>query len=103
MGAAIAAVIARRERDVVQLFRRASATSPSTARSLSALDLDDALAVKRLRNRAVLRETDNGDYYLDEQSWTALRRTRRRLMVTMILAIVTVLLGTLVATGTLGR
>ena len=103
MGAAIAAVIARRERDVVDLFRRAAATSPSSARSLSALDLDDALAVKRLSKRAVLRETDNGDYYLDEQSWTALRRLRRRLMVTMILALLAVLLGTIVASGMLRR
>ncbi len=103
MGAAIAAVIARRERDVVDLFRRAHAISPSSARSLSALDLDDALAVKRLSKRAVLRETDNGDYYLDEQSWTALRRLRRRLMVTMILGLLVVLLGTMVASGMLRR
>jgi hypothetical protein len=94
MGApAIAAILRRREQEVVDDFRAARATSPETAQSYNAIGLGDSLAIKRLRNRAVLREASPGLFYLDEESWAALQRTRRRLAVVMLSLVVLLLLG----------
>ena len=80
MGApAIAAILRRREQEVVDDFRAAGAISPASAQSYSSLGMGQSLAVKRLHNRAVIREASPGLYYLDEEVWEALRRTRRRL------------------------
>lgn len=79
MGApAIAAVIRRREREVVDDFRRGGATSPTTARSLADLGLSDSWPVHRLQKRAVIREPEPGILYLDEEVWAAVRRMRQR-------------------------
>ena len=40
--------------------------------------LGESMAVRRLHDRAVIREAAPGVYYLDEEVWTAVRRTRRR-------------------------
>jgi len=94
MGApAIVAILRRREREVVDDFRAAGATSPARAQSYNAIGLGDSLAIKRLRNRAVIRETAPGTYYLDEEVWAAVRRTRRKLATVMLSAIVLALLG----------
>ena len=85
MGAA-AAVIIRREKDLVAHFRQARAVSPSTGQSLGALRVEEGRALRRLRVRAVIREGAPGTFYLDELSWVALRNTRRR-MITMVLVI----------------
>jgi len=78
MGApAIAAVIRRKEREVVDDFRRGGATSPTTAKSLADLGLEDSWPVRRLQKRAVIREPQPGVMYLDEEVWAAVRRTRR--------------------------
>ena len=83
MGApAIAAVIRRKEREVVDDFRRSGATSPTSARSLADLGLEDSWPVRRLQRRAVIREPEPGIMYLDEEVWTAVRRTRRRVALT---------------------
>jgi hypothetical protein len=83
MGApVIAAVIRRREREVVDDFRRGGATLPTTARSLADLGLEDSWPVRRLRRRAVIREPEPGMMYLDEEVWAAVRRTRRRVALT---------------------
>jgi len=75
MGApAIAAILRRREQEVVDDFRAAGALSPSTAQSYHAMGLGHTLAVKRLHNRAVIREAAPGVYYLDEEVWAAVRR-----------------------------
>jgi hypothetical protein len=47
--------------------------------------------VKRLYNRAVIREAGPGLYYLDEEVWEAVRRTRRRLA-TVVLSVIAILL-----------
>lgn len=79
MGApAIAAIIRRREREVVADFRRTGATSAATAKSLQELGLHDSWPVRRLQRRAVIREPEPGIMYLDEEVWTAVRRARRR-------------------------
>lgn len=79
-GPAIAAVIRRKEREVVDDFRRAGATSPSTAKSLADVGLEDSWPVRRLQRRAVIREPEPGVMYLDEEVWQAVRRTRRRVL-----------------------
>ena len=51
--AAVAAVLRRREREVVDDFRAAGATSRETAQSYTAIGLGQSLGLKRLRDRAV--------------------------------------------------
>jgi len=99
MGApAVAAILRRREMEVVDDFRAAGATSPATAQSYTAIGLGHSLAIKRLNDRAVIREAAPGKYFLDEEVWAAVRRTRRRIA-TMILCILALaLLGILVQT-----
>lgn len=88
MGApAIAAVIRRKEREVVDDFRRGGATSPTTAKSLADLGLEDSWPVRRLQRRAVIREPEPGIMYLDEEVWQAVRRTRRRIGLTLLVII----------------
>lgn len=92
MGAAVvAAAIRRREMEVVDDFRAAGANSRETAQSYTAIGLGQSLGLRRLRQRAVIREAAPGTYYLDEEVWTAVRRTRRR-MATVFLAILAVFL-----------
>jgi hypothetical protein len=55
----------------------------------------EPLAIKRLHNRAVIREAAPGTYYLDEEVWAAVRRARQRLATVMISVMVLVLLGIL--------
>jgi hypothetical protein len=94
MGAAvIAAALRRREEEVVDDFRAAGATSPATAQSYDAIGLGDTLAIKRLHNRAVIREAAPGKWYLDEEVWEAVRRTRRRVATVLLSIIAFILIG----------
>lgn len=96
MGApAVAAMLRRREQEVIDDFRAAGATSPDRAQSYQAVGVGDSLAIKRLRNRAVIREATPGVYYLDEEVWAAVVRTRRRLVITMLSIIAIFSLGVL--------
>ena len=97
MGAA-AAIILRKEKDIVSAYRGAGATSPDRARSPEQLDIGRRFAFERLVQRAVLRDTGDGRYFLDEPSWEALRGTRRRMMLVMALIVAGGLL-VLVSTG----
>jgi hypothetical protein len=90
MGAAAAiAVMRRREREVVDDFRAAGALSASTAQSYAAVGLGHSRALQRLHDRAVLRETTPGLYYLDEEVWAAVQRTRRRMGIVMLIVVLT--------------
>ena len=92
MGApAIAAVIVKKERELVDLFREAGATTPAAAKTLEEVGVHQAWPLSRLRRRAVVREAVPGRYYLDEEVWTAMRGMRRR--------IILVVLGTAVLVG----
>jgi len=94
MGAAVAAAaMRRREQEVIDDFRAAGATSPDRAQSYTAIGLGDTLALRRLRNRAVIREAAPGVYYLDEEVWAAVRRTRLRLLTVLIVMLGILLLG----------
>jgi hypothetical protein len=94
MGAAvIAAAMRRREQEVIDDFRVAGATSPDKAQSYTAIGLGESLAVRRLRNRAVIREASPGVFYLDEEVWSAVRRTRMRLVITLVAVLAIMAIG----------
>ena len=94
MGApVIAAVIRRKEREVVDDFRRGGATAPTSAKSLAELGLEDSWPVRRLQRRAVIREPEPGIMYLDEQVWAAVRRTRRRVALTIGVVMLLLVIG----------
>jgi hypothetical protein len=90
MGAAVAAIIIRKEKDLVAHFRAAGAISPATALTPEALGVHQRIAWERLVIRAVIREAAPGSFYLDEPSWVALRRTRQRLAIVMVVIVVAV-------------
>ena len=97
MGAALVAIIARKERELVSLFTREGATSPVAAKTLQELNIDDhGIVMRRLRSRAVVRES-GGRYYVDLESWEALRRMRQRMA--LVLAVVALALALSVALG----
>jgi len=98
MGAAVAAILIRRETEVVDDFRAAGAISRETAQSYTAIGLGQSVGLKRLRDRAVIREAAPGAYYLDEEVWTAVRRTRRRIATVFLLILALVLLGVVAGT-----
>ena len=83
---------------VVDDFRAAGAISRETAQSYTTIGLGESLALRRLRSRAVVREAAPGTYYLDEEVWEAVRRTRRRIAKIVIgifaLFLFAVLIGT---------
>lgn len=89
----IPAVIRRKEREVVDDFRRGGATDPTSAKSLADLGLEDSWPVRRLQRRAVLREPQPGVMYLDEEVWAAVRSTRRRVALTTMAILVIVLIA----------
>ena len=98
MGAAVAAILIRREKEVVDDFRAAGATSRESAQSYTAIGLGESLGLRRLRERAVIREAAPGTYYLDEEVWTAVRRTRRRVATVFLLILALFLLGVVLGT-----
>ena len=103
MGAA-AAVILMKEREVVEAFERAGATTPAAGRSPTDLGVHpDGVGWRRLRERAIVRESSPGTglYYLDVEVWQATRRTRRRVLAVVFL-IILALLVVVVTGGHLG-
>ncbi len=83
--AAAAAIILRKERDIVQMYRGAGATDASRARDPEELGISYRMPFKLLVKHAVLREAGNGRYYLDEPSWEALRSMRHRIAFIVLL------------------
>ena len=78
--AAVAAVIIRREKELVAHFEQMRATSPASAQSVEALRVEHNQFFRRLEQRAVIRQSPTGLYYLDQPSWIAMNATRRRQM-----------------------
>ena len=96
MGAAVT-IILMKERQVVDAFLRAGATSATTAVDPSDLAVDLAdVGPRRLVRGAVLRDAGDGRFYLDLLSWEAVRRHRRRVLFAILLLIA---LGALVLAG----
>jgi hypothetical protein len=87
--------ILRKERHVVEHFRGAGATSPATAKRLDDLHERHGLGLRRLRVRAVIREAKPEHFYLDEEVWEGLNRTRRRVSLAVLALIVLLFIGVL--------
>ena len=93
--ATAAAVIVMKERHIVEAFERAGATEPSRGRSPAELDVEPSgIGWRRLQDRAVVRESSPGTglYYLDVEVWQATRRTRRRVLAIVLIALIILLM-----------
>jgi len=99
MGAAVAAVIAAKERAIVEAFRDAGATALVTAVPVDQVGVTEDVGFRRLRRHEVIRESVPGRYYLDEHVWTAVRRTRRRLLTVLLAIVLLIALGTFLTTS----
>jgi predicted acetyltransferase len=60
--------------------------------SLESIGIDETLAVRRLKKRAVIREAAPGLFYFDEDVWEAVRSTRRRMALLLVGTVTLVLL-----------
>jgi hypothetical protein len=87
MGAAAAAVIIAKERDLVAHFRFAGALSAASAKSATELGVDRRLAWYSLERRAIIREAGEGLYYLDEPAWLAHQKRRRRATIALLVIV----------------
>ena len=96
--AAAAAIIIRKEKEMVAAFRARGATDPAHAVTVDSLNLHQGVAFRRLVSHAVLRPVHSGDYYLDEPSWEATTRLRRRLLLAIMAIVLLAFLGTFLAT-----
>ena len=82
MGAAVAAIIVAKERQIVDAFRDVGATDTTTARPLEQIGVDENIGFRRLRDHEVIREAAPDRFYLDEGVRDAVQRTRRRVGLT---------------------
>lgn len=67
------------------------------AMSLSAIGIEETMAVRRLKKHAVIREASPGCLYFDEDVWQALSSMRRRMA--FLLAGTIALIGLMVLYG----
>ena len=74
----VVAFVLAKERRMVARFVAAGATSREQARSLEQLGVSRGVILRRLRERAVVRQVGTDRYYVDQESWGAVRRMRRR-------------------------
>jgi|RhiMethySRZTD1v2_1073278.scaffolds.fasta_scaffold4948189_1 hypothetical protein len=87
MGAAVTIMLIK-ERQIVEAFMRAGATSESSAAHPGDIAVDlGGVGGRRLLRRAIIREAGEGRYYLDLLGWDALRRHRRRVLFVILLLI----------------
>ena len=89
-----------KERQVRDVFFSKGAISPATAASLDHLGLDETMAVARLKRRAVVRESAPGLFYFDDGVWQAMRNTRRRMAMVVLIGLI--LVGLVLAYGSVG-
>jgi len=85
MGAAVAVLLVK-ERHLVDAMESAGAVDAAHAVTPEEIRADSlGLGWRRLRRRAVLRESSpgSGRYYLDRDVWRGLRRTRQTLAVVL--------------------
>lgn len=74
----VVAFVLAKERRMVARFVAAGATSREQARSLEQVGVSRGVILRRLRERAVIRQVGTDAYYVDQESWAAVRRMRRR-------------------------
>lgn len=87
MGAA-AAIIIRKEKEIVRAFRSAGATTAAKSASTSELGVHERMPFRILRWREVIRETTPGRYYLDEAAWARMSKRRKQMLVVAIAFVV---------------
>lgn len=98
MGApAVIAIMRKRERDVRDAFRSAGAITPANAMSLESAGIEETMAVKRLKKRAVIREAAPGLFYFDEDVWEAVSAMRQRMALVLVATLI--LIGIVVLYG----
>lgn len=95
MGASAAvAILIRREKDLVAHFRSHGAVDAAHAMTPAALGVDQRLAWIALRNRAIIRDGAPGTFYLDEPSWEAAGRRRKRVAMVALVFVLLALIAT---------
>ena len=99
MGASVAAVLVK-ERHIVEAFERVGAVSAS--RAVRPMDLGigvGGVGWRRLRERAVIRETSPGseEYYADLEVYQSLRSLRRRMVLVALVVVALALLAVTLA------
>ena len=95
-GAAVSVI--RKERKVVRRFQEAGATTPTQAKSLEDLGIKRGVGLRRLRERAAIREAAPERYYLDEGVWRTIQRQRKRQALIVIIVVgALILIGLLIA------
>ena len=94
----VAAVILGKERRMVATFEGRGATSREQAMTLEQLGLSRGVILRRLRERAVIREAAHDHFYLDRESWAAVRRGRRRAVHVAAVVLLALLLALLFGT-----
>lgn len=97
MATTVAAAIAAKERRIVDRFRDIGATSASRARTIHDVGISENAGFRRLRRNEVIRQAGPELFYLDEEVWVAVRRTRRRVAMA-VLAILLLLFAGIGAT-----
>jgi hypothetical protein len=80
----------KKERDVRDAFQSAGAMTPANAMSLESVGIEETMAVKRLKRRAVIREAAPGLFYFDEDVWESVNAMRRRMAILMLAAVILV-------------
>ena len=76
--------------DVRDAFRSAGAMTPANAMSLESIGIEETMAVRRLKRRAIIREAAPGLFYFDEDVWESVNAMRRRMALLMIAALILV-------------
>ena len=92
VGATAVGVSMRKERDVRDAFSDAGATAPVNAMSLETIGIEETMAVRRLKKRAVIREAAPGLFYFDVDVYRAQVSMRRRMALFLVGTIVLALL-----------
>lgn len=94
----VAAVILGKERRMVATFEAHGAVSREQAKTLEQLGITRGVILRRLRERAVVREAARDHFYLDRESWNAVRRGRRRAVHVIAVILLALLLALLFGT-----
>jgi hypothetical protein len=85
MGASVAAaVVIRKQRELIERFRHFDATRPERARSIDELGVDTRMVWAGLLRDGVIRESATGLFFLDEAAWAQHQRDRRRRLVIVL-------------------
>ena len=81
MGAvAAAALAARKQRELMDRFTQAGATTPGGAKSLDELGIHpDGRLIRSFQDRGVIRDAGAGRYYFDVDAFHTVRKARLRI------------------------